>query len=163
VTGGPLAKLGPLAERRNQLLAGGVALAGVVVVAVLGLGGLGGLGPTPEPSGLAQASASPRPATAADVLPGSGRTDVVLLVGSSDHLTDREQQWLADIGAGVGRVDAPSYASADAAALQRYLTIFVVDRSPELDPSALRTAFRAGLTVNLIGPGAEYHDAVAAP
>lgn len=154
-----IAKL--LRSPRGRLAAGG--LAAVVVLGIVLAVGRPGPSPAVSPSPpVANASATP-PTVVGDVLPTPTTTDVVLLVASPDAPTAAEQSWLDDLRAKFGRVDALAYASTTLEALQAYFTVFVVDDSPDLDVSVLRSAFQGGLTIHLLGGAATYRDAVIAP
>ena len=82
-------------------------------------------------------------------------------MGDSDALSAREQQWLSDLLAEFGRVDALDFADASLDRLDDYFTIFVIDQSAELDVGGLVDAYAAGLTIHLIGPASAYQSAVA--
>ena len=157
--------------RRGVLAAGG----GAAVVAVLFLFLIFKGGPTAGPtagpgqssspgSSDAVAAATPTPTLEPvyDLLPTPSTIDVVLLVGSKDALSSTEQQWLSDLRTSLGNVDALPYRDATLDALRRYLVVFVVDQSPDLDPAVLAGAYDAGLTVHLIGNAASYAAAVQA-
>jgi hypothetical protein len=86
---------------------------------------------------------------------------VVLLGTNPTALSGREQQWLTDLRADLGEVDALAYSQATASRLTLYFTVFVIDTSASLDVGALATAYDQGRTVNLIGPAATYQAQVA--
>lgn len=112
---------------------------------------------SPPPASSAPATPSPSGDTAAEfVLPTPTTTDVAVLVGDPAALNPRETQWLADLRAEFGRVDALGYGSATLDALTEYFTIFVIDQNPQLRVDALAQAYAAGLTVHLVGPAADY-------
>jgi hypothetical protein len=121
----------------------------------------------PEVSSEPRATAAPTPGASTagggiQVLPTPTTTDVVLLVGSPASLTDHEQQWLSDLRAQLGNVDTLAYADVTLDALRAYFVVFVIDQSPDLDVAALASAFRAGLTIHLVGPAAAYQSQVTA-
>lgn len=95
------------------------------------------------------------------MLPTPTTTDVVLLVADGNALSPREQQWLTDLLADFGRVDAVNYSEATLERLDDYFTVFVIDQSADLDVAALASAFQSGLTVHLIGAAAGYQAQVA--
>jgi hypothetical protein len=87
---------------------------------------------------------------------------VVLLVAANSSLSSREQQWLTDLRQQFGNVGTLAYRDVNLEALRAFFVVFVIDKSADLDVSALGEAFRAGLTVHLIGAAAEYRAAVGA-
>ena len=99
---------------------------------------------------------------AGPVLPTPDTTDAVLLVGNPAALSAGETQWLADLRANLGRVDALAYGDASLERLRAYFVVFVIDQSPDLDVTALSAAYHAGMTVHLVGPASSYRDRVAA-
>jgi hypothetical protein len=95
-------------------------------------------------------------------LPTPTTTDVVLLVTSPSALTSREQTWLTDLRAQLGNVAALAYRDTTLEALRAYFVVFVIHQSSELDPAVLAEAYRAGLTIHLIGAAAGYQAQVSA-
>lgn len=149
-------------SRRAQLTAGGAAAGLVVVVLVLASLGKPSPGPGPGDSGTAGASPGATQQLLAYTLPRPSTTDVALIVAEPAALTQREQAWLADLRAQFGLVDPIAAKAATFDMLTRYLTIFVVDDDADLDVAALRSAFAAGLTVNLAGAATAYRGAILA-
>ena len=146
---------------RGRLYAGAAGLGVVVLVGAALV--LGRPAPGPNPSATAGSTAIPSSAPAvAHVLPTPATTDVVLLVGSPEALSTLERSWLDDLRARFGRADVLAYSATTLEALQRYFTVFVVDASPDLDPSFLRQAFQSGMTVHLIGAATTYRASVVA-
>jgi hypothetical protein len=136
-------------SRRAQFLAtGGGALIVIIVLAA----GLGRSGPVSGPG----ASPSVEPSLVGYQLPRPSTTDVVLVVAAPDALSARESSWLADLRVEFGLVDVVAAKDATLAALQQYLTVFVIDQQPDLDVAALRETFASGLTVNLAGSASTY-------
>jgi hypothetical protein len=107
-----------------------------------------GQSPSPSPTDLPQEEV--------DLLPTPSTTDVVLLVTNDSALTAREQVWLDDLRADLGRVDAMAYRQATRDSLTRYFTVFVIDQSPDLDLAALSSALQAGVTIHLVGAASSY-------
>jgi hypothetical protein len=87
---------------------------------------------------------------------------VALLVGSPAALAARERTWLTDLRAQLGNVDALAYRDTTLDALRAYFVVFVIDRSSALDPGVLADAYRAGLTIHLIGAASQYQAQVSA-
>jgi hypothetical protein len=117
--------------------------------------------PSLSPTGRPTPTPVETPQATGDVLPTPATTDVVLLVADANSLTAREQQWLTDLSADFGRVDALAYADATAQHLTAYFTVFVIDRSTDLDVAALQQAYAAGLSIHLVGAAADYQAQVA--
>jgi hypothetical protein len=97
-----------------------------------------------------------------NLLPTPTTTDVVLLVSSPSALSEREQTWLTDLRAQLGNVATLAYRDTTLDALRAYFVVFVIDQSSELDPAILAEAYRAGLTIHLIGAAAQYQAQVSA-
>ena len=149
--------------RRAQLAAGGIAALAVVAIVLASLGGTKpGPGPGPGDSLAAAASPGVSLTLASYALPRPSRTDVVLVVGAADALTDRETAWLADLRQQYGAADPVAAKDATLDKLLGYLTIFVIDAHDDLDVAVLRGAFAEGMTVNLAGGAAAYRTQVLA-
>jgi hypothetical protein len=128
-----------------------------------GAAGPGGSGPDgngTNPTPTSTALTTPVPAvSAADALApffSADGADTVLLVASTMSLTDTESDWLEDIRMEIGPAETLSYAAVTSESLAKYLTIFVIDDSGELDVTALAQSAAAGATVHLIGDAAAY-------
>jgi hypothetical protein len=81
---------------------------------------------------------------------------VVLLVSSPQALSEREQTWLTDLRAQLGNVASLAYRDTTLDALRGFFVVFVIDQSSELEPAVLAEAYRAGLTIHLVGAAAQY-------
>jgi hypothetical protein len=163
------AKLGP---RGIAAAGGGAALVMILVIGIaVSSGGPKPAGSNvPGPSGAPAATATASAGTGTEpgagafvnVLPTPMTTDVVLLVGSTAAPTANEQRWLTDLRSSLGNVDTLSFRDASLDALRAYLVVFVTETSTDLDPAVLGQAYKAGLTIHLIGPAATYDTAVRA-
>ncbi len=85
---------------------------------------------------------------------------MALLVTSATSLTAAERTWVDDITLRLGNVDPVAYGQATAERLGRYLVVFVIDDSRELDVAALRQISATGATIHLIGNAARHAAAV---
>lgn len=65
---------------------------------------------------------------------------VVLLVGSTDALTDRESRWLDEMRVELGSVATLAYADATTEHLRSWSVVVVLDTNPGLDVRALAGA-----------------------
>ena len=167
---------GNITRRPSRLTAVAAGGAGVLVVAIalaltLNRGGLPFLpgpgpsashGPAYAPAPIPSLSAQEWDALLGKALPTPAITSTALLVANPSALTATELRWLNDLRANLGNTDAVAYRDAGADKLRAYFTVFVVDQSPDLDPSALAVAFDAGVSIHLAGNASVYAAKVSA-